>query len=339
MIRTWIRNISILLGLLLLFIIILFQNIPEIQNCINRSQSDLVSVNSSSNEEVSVVLQNIESWVNTIDSEYDEFDTFNGIEEMENDESSLVDSLNYELNIWMKLIENKLNYSIPNLQNDINKEVSKLIHLKNDTIWLPLLKNWEIKQIAEESSIKKHINDIICNGEWDSNNEVMIYYNKKTGKRIPQYVTRPLINSMISNSLENLTKLYSRLNSELNETFLKDYETMIEQLINLHVSIFEEWGESVFTEWSQRMANNDFLWDENDIPISIWKKYLNIKKSTIDKYNDLQGFKPVSDEWFKFLNDCQTQLNVTFDKYNQNLNKLMDLAIKEFELRDSFEKP
>ena len=166
----------------------------------------------------------------------------------------------------------------------------------------------------------------------------MVYYNKNTGKQITQYVTRPLINSMMNKSLNNLTEFYNRLNSTLNAVFVKDYEAMVDQVVKLHISMFEEWGESVFTEWSERMANNDFLWDANSIPISTWRKYLNIKQKTIDKYNELRNFKPVSKEWHQFLNDCQIQLNTTFDKFNENLNKLMDVASKEFEIRDSIEK-
>lgn len=346
MIRTWVRIISILGGLLILLIILL-QNIPGFQNTINIFSSGLISKISNSDDEVSVaVIQNIESWIDTTDNKYDGCDTFEGIEAAADNNrnqdisvDTLTDSLNYELNIWIKVIQNKLKCVIPTLKSDIDKEISKLTHLQNETIWLPLLKEWEIKRNAEESSIKTYINDILCNNEWDPNSEIMIYYNKNTGKRITQYVTRPLINSMVNKSLNNLTEFYSRLNSTLNEVFVKDYETMINQLVNLHVSMFEEWGESVFTEWSQRMAHNDFLWDEKTIPISIWGIYLNTKKNTIDKYNELKHFQPISNQWHQFLNDCKTQLNATFDKYNQNLNKLMDLATRKFEVRDSIEKP
>lgn len=346
MTRTWIRIISILSGLLI-FPVILVPNISGFQHTINSILSGgSISKKTNSYDELSVsVMQNIESWIDTNDNKCNGCGTFDEIKEIDGQKNqninldTLTDALNYELNMWIKVIENKLNSAIPSLTNDINKEISKLIHLQNDTVWLPLLKEWEIKRNIEEVSIKSYIDDIQCNGEWNPHSEMMIYYNKDTGKGISQYVTRPLINSMISKSLNNLIEFYNRLNSTLNEIFTTEYEATIDQSINLHMTMFEEWGESVFTEWSQRMANNDFLWDEKTIPISIWEKYLTIKKNTINKYNELKKFQPISSEWHRFLNNCQTQLNVTFDKYNQNLNKLMDFATKEFEIRDSTEKP
>lgn len=344
MIRTWVGIISILSGLLI-FLISLSHIILGFQNDINILPNSLVSGRSNSDDEVSIaVMQNIESWIDTTNNEYSGIDPFNGIEEIDDNKNpnvdvvTLTDSLNYELNIWIKVIQNKLNSVIPNLKHDIDIEIPKLTHLHNYTVWLPLLEKWEIEQNTEEVLLETYIDNILCNDEWDPQNEIMVYYNKNTGKQITQYVTRPLINSMMNKSLNNLTEFYNRLNSTLNAVFVKDYEAMVDQVVKLHISMFEEWGESVFTEWSERMANNDFLWDANSIPISTWRKYLNIKQKTIDKYNELRNFKPVSKEWHQFLNDCQIQLNTTFDKFNENLNKLMDVASKEFEIRDSIEK-
>lgn len=61
-------------------------------------------------------------------------------------------------------------------------------------------------------------------------------------------------------------------------------------------------GGTLFSDWTQRMAKKKkvFLCNKNNNPILNWKKYLNIKTSRIDDtYNNVQEYKPVSDELLK----------------------------------------
>lgn len=260
-------------------------------------------------------------------------------DEEEDGQLYITDPLRYELDSWTQLVDIKLNHTLSNLQNDVERQVTQEIQVLNDTMWTSILNQISRIHSQDMKTIQKHIHDIKCIGKWNKDTNEMEYYDLSGQNKITQYVTRPLLDTLITRSLTTLNESYTDAIHVVNDTFPVEFNNLVKEILQIHVAMFEEWGESVFTEWSERMANNDILLDSESIPLPYWRQFLSTKEKVIQIHDQLIIIKPTDmmSTVDQFLKSCQRDLNTLFTQCENDLFQLMEQASRQFTLRDQRE--
>lgn len=263
-----------------------------------------------------------------VDYYYDEYDDF----ELEADYP-----FQYELETWINAIDAKLNSTLKNLQRDIDLRISSLMYHENVTVWQPFLEQWSRSQREQETLIQEYIHNIKCVGHWNNKANAMEYYNSE-GTRIPQYITRPIMDTLINRSRVELSEFYHRGNVTLDITLPGKLVELIDSSLQVHIDMFEAWGESVITEWSERMAHNDFIVDKDSIPYTYWRRFLEAKHRVVAKHDELVEYQPSTKTWTAYTDHCHDVLHATFATHESQISALKDSADEQFHLRDTAER-
>ncbi|CAL9728500.1 hypothetical protein MOUN0_D05622 [Monosporozyma unispora] len=300
---------------------------------------------SSNEDEISVVAAGERSLVDMLlqgdyDGDYEGDEYYDDVYELDTVEdgvSEYSNALQYELETWINVIDGKLNSTLDNLQRNVDLKVQSLIASRNESLWIPFLEQWSLSETKQETLIQEYINDIMCVGHWNNETNAMEYYNN-AGKSIPQYITRPLMDSLINRSVQELNEYYKKGQLTLNSTLPQQVVELVNTIVQVHIDMFEVWGESVITEWSERMAHNDLIVDKNAIPYGYWKQFLEAKERVVIKHAELSKYEPTTFALSSYTRDYMDILTSTFQQHNSRLTALKEIAEKHFQSRDETEK-
>lgn len=243
----------------------------------------------------------------------------------------------YELETWINVIDTKLNSTLRNLQRDVDSRINSLIHHENVTVWEPFLEQWAQSQLEQETLIQEYVHNIECVGHWNNKTNAMEYYNNE-GTRIPQYITRPILDTLINRSQVKLNEFYQKGNVTLDTVLPQKLIELIDSSVQVHIEMFEAWGESVITEWSERMALNDFIVDKDSIPYTYWRRFLEAKHRVVAKHSELIKYQPSTEAWTNYTVHCRDVLHATLATHESHIAALKDSASEQFHLRDKTEK-
>lgn len=245
-----------------------------------------------------------------------------------NKEISIIDNLWLnEIDVWSHAIDLKLNNTINHINFDINSilqdENTKLVEFINDYITTHQPNN---------TLIYDAISDIDC--YWDKN--LLQYVKRQTSKGqkltiLKQYITKPVITNMISENYQILNGSLRHLNEKLN-LFNETVQTQIEQIVQFNIENYEEWGETIITEWSQRMSQMDIL--QLDWSLNQWNLFLTMKRKIINFHKDLLLWSPKLNRLSKILTQRQMQINEFYEEQETILQDLQKQAIEQFNIRD-----
>lgn len=240
-------------------------------------------------------------------------------------EISLVDNLwLQEIELWSFAIDSKLNNTIDHIYSDIDN----LIQEENDNFTVYVHDFINTHQL-NNTSIKDAISDIDC--YWDGTLSKYVKQNSNSNLQIVnQYITKPVITNLILGNYKFLNDSVSQLNDKLVQ-FNETVRFEIEQIVDFNIENFEEWAETIITEWSQRMSQMDIL--QRDWSLDQWDHFLTMKRKILNFHQHLLTWSPNLERLDRILQSQQSEIDTFYKIQEKSLQDLQDQSTRQFQLR------
>ncbi|QHS73072.1 Osw7p [Saccharomyces paradoxus] len=257
-------------------------------------------------------------------------------------------SLKMEYEAWIKAIDSKIHKAATLLDSEIQCVFET--EMRNKSMEITSKLDDLNKTVCEQLRfLDLKIKDINCTSKFDPTQNKIKYFDETGQVELETYVTKSSITSILKNYKLHLLDFEKSLFRSL-DSFLTEMAKLAESIRLENVEVYEEWGDIMVSQWSQRMAYMDIrslhLKDQYD-PEYIeenhfnWLRFMKLKKKVISERNHL--VKHDLDmtsilEWItKLKTDFQGTKNNIQDTFLQRMNAA-DTLFKNRELKEQLEE-
>lgn len=165
------------------------------------------------------------------------------------------ESLKVEYEAWIKAIESKVRRAVALLDSEIHSTFEAQVRNKSTEITNRL--DDLNKTVGEQLRfLDSRIKDINCTSKFDPERSKIKYFDESGQFELEAYVTKSSITSILKNYKLHLLDFENSLFCSL-DSFLTEMAKLAESIRLENVEVYEEWGDIMVSQWSQRMAYMD----------------------------------------------------------------------------------
>lgn len=258
------------------------------------------------------------------------------------------ESLKMEYEAWIKAIDSKIHSAMALLDSEIQSVFEAEVRNKS----IEITRNLDdLNTTVNEQLVflDSKIKDINCTSKFDPVQNKIKYFDESGQVELEAYITKSSITSILKNYKIHLLDFEKSLFHSL-DSFLTEMAKLAESIRLENVEVYEEWGDVMISQWSQRMAYMDVrglhLEDQYDPAYieenhSNWLRFMELKKKVISERNRLVKHDldmTLILEWItKLKADFQNTKNNIQDTFLQRMNTA-DTLFKNRELKEQLEE-
>lgn len=246
-------------------------------------------------------------------------------------------SLRFEFDAWTKSITKRLEQCIPALDNETESRITALTNEFNVTFQTSIA-DITAQMKVEVKKIIETIETIDCIAKVDPDTQSLVYYDVSGKNVLDQYISRPLLQALFKNTYELVNAFQSQTESQLDkwDTYI---DKVVSQIHDEAIEVYEEWGDIMISQWSQRMAYADVVIDSTQFQPETWKTFLDLKNRVLDTRDILANHVTNKSHLLSdFRSSIESQLNELESSFQLDLNDLhkrADTAFRNRELHES----
>ena len=196
----------------------------------------------------------------------------------------------------------------------------------------------ELKRMIGEfefSVLRPHVDSSYqsFNDEFLQLEQLISSINKGDQEGYHGYITRPGLRRVFHNISQRI-RAYSDDTIQKLELFADRTLRNLEDFQRYKLNLFEEWGDSIITEWSERMGINDITGASPVIvDLETWRDFVRMKSRVIQARDALVRHEPDLLLLRGYIRKNTIQLNETIVALNSRLKACIEDARREFTRR------
>ncbi|CAI4061166.1 hypothetical protein SKDZ_06G1070 [Saccharomyces kudriavzevii ZP591] len=258
------------------------------------------------------------------------------------------ESLKMEYEAWINAIDSKVSRATAFLNSEINSMFEARVQNKSAEVASRL--DDLNKTVSEQLRfLDSKIKDINCTSKFDPVQSKIKYFDESGELELEAYITKSSINSILKNYKLHLSEAEESLHRSL-DSFLNQMAALAEFVRLENVEVYEEWGDIMISQWSQRMAYMDIrslhLKDQYDLEYIDenhlnWHNFLKLKKKVISERERLSKQDLDMTLILESISKFKTVFQDTKDNIQNIFSQRMssaDVLFKSRELKERLEE-
>ena len=200
----------------------------------------------------------------------------------------------------------------------------------------------ELKDMIEEfefSVLRPHMDSShqSFNDEFLQLQQLLSGINRRDQERYHSYITRPSLRRVFYNISQHIQSYNDDTIQKL-ELFEGNTLRNLEDFQRYKLTLFEEWGDSIITEWSERLGINDITGtSSSSFDLETWRKFVQMKSRVIQAREALVRHKPDLLPLRGYIRMNTIRLNETIVALNSRLRACIEEAREGFTRREQEE--